>query len=224
MRSSAVAHAASTGVHARCAARLCARRGGHTAGVLTPGAALAGWLRHSEIKHGRIAMAGFVGYCFHANGIKFPFPGPQSYGAPTTLPPTQAPYVAERRQLQRSRHAASRSSSDLCPPCLRPSVTEGMSAPEVWDAIPFLAKLQIIGAIGVFEHISEDKNFLAADGHIHPNSNPNPNPDPLTRIRTRTRTRTLAPTLNLALTRRQALHARRQAGLHAHLQVGPTLP
>ena len=129
--------------------------------------ALAGWLRHSEIKHGRIAMAGFVGYCFHANGIKFPFPGPQSYGAPTTLPPTQAPYVAERRQLQRSRHAASRSSSDLCPPCLRPSVTEGMSAPEVWDAIPFLAKLQIIGAIGMLEHISEDKNFLAADGMKH---------------------------------------------------------
>merc|ERR1712008_192312 len=30
-----------------------------------------------------------------------------------------------------------------------------------------LAKLQIIGAIGVFEHISEDKNFLAADGKKH---------------------------------------------------------
>merc|ERR1712085_98202 len=87
--------------------------------------AVIGWLRHSEIKHGRIAMAGFVGYCFHANGIKFPFPGPQSV------------------------------------------VTDGMSAPEVWDAIPFLAKLQIIGAIGIFEHISEDKNFLAADGKNH---------------------------------------------------------
>ena len=41
-------------------------------------------------------------------------------------------------------------------------MTEGMSAPEVWDAIPFLAKLQIIGAIGIFEHISEDKNLCAA--------------------------------------------------------------
>jgi len=38
-------------------------------------------------------------------------------------------------------------------------VPEGASAPEVWDSIPFLAKLQIIGAIGVLEHISEDKNF-----------------------------------------------------------------
>merc|ERR1719352_1733582 len=87
--------------------------------------AVIGWLRHSEIKHGRIAMAGFVGYIAHANGIKFPFPGPQSV------------------------------------------VTDGLSAPGVWDAIPFLAKLQIIGAIGIFEHISEDKNFLAADGKKH---------------------------------------------------------
>jgi hypothetical protein len=83
------------------------------------------WLRHAEIKHGRIAMAGFVGFIVHANGIRFPFPGPQSV------------------------------------------VDAGLSAPEVWDAIPFLAKLQIIGTIGILEHISEDKNFLAADGTTH---------------------------------------------------------
>merc|ERR1719231_337863 len=84
-----------------------------------------GWLRHAEIKHGRVAMAAFVGYIVHSNGIRFPFPGPQSV------------------------------------------VPEGLSAPEVWDAIPFLAKLQIIGFIGVLEHMSEDKNFLAADGMKH---------------------------------------------------------
>jgi hypothetical protein len=76
--------------------------------------ATIGFLRHAEIKHGRVAMAGFVGYCVHANGIHFPWKIP---------------------------------GDEICAP--------GVAPTELWQNIPLVAKLQIIGTIGFFEFYSE---------------------------------------------------------------------
>lgn len=57
-----------------------------------------GWLLHAEIKHGRVAMAGFVGYCVQANGIKFPWEPFASITA--TTPPEQWDALPEAAKWQ----------------------------------------------------------------------------------------------------------------------------
>merc|ERR1719201_2408841 len=76
--------------------------------------ATIGFLRHAEIKHGRVAMAAFVGYLAHANGVHFPWKMP---------------------------------GDELC--------GVGCDPVALWEALPRLAKTQIILVLGWFEYYGE---------------------------------------------------------------------
>merc|ERR1712129_543989 len=91
-----------------------------------------GWFRHAEIKHGRVAMAAFVGYCVQANGIYFPW---KLTGGPN--------------------------------PIMHADISAAGSPADQWDALPFEAKCQIIGAIGTFELIGEYTEILQMNGEKH---------------------------------------------------------
>jgi len=87
--------------------------------------ATIGFLREAEIKHGRIAMAGFVGFIVHSNDIR-----------------TQGDGIVA-------------------------SIPTGLSAPAVWDAMPEIAKWQIILFVGVMEAWRENKVVLEGEGQKH---------------------------------------------------------
>merc|ERR1712099_48979 len=94
-------------------------------------AATVGFLRHAEIKHGRVAMAAFVGYCVQANGIHFPW----------ALTKTGSVTYEQ--------------------------ISAAGSPLEQWDALPTLSKLQIFGAISVFELFGEASYLTEAQGEKH---------------------------------------------------------
>merc|ERR1711988_508765 len=97
-----------------------------------------GWFRHAEIKHGRVAMAAFVGYCLQSNGVCFPWNIQGPFGATMDFP--------------------AMSFSDI-------SAAGGPA--DQWDALPTPAKLQILGVIGFLEMWSETSFALKADGQEH---------------------------------------------------------
>jgi hypothetical protein len=98
-----------------------------------------GWFRHAEIKHGRVAMAAFVGYCIQSNGICFPWNLQGPFGATMQDTPTI-------------------SFADI-------SAAGGPA--DQWDALPTPAKLQILGVIGFLEMWSETTTALEMDGEKH---------------------------------------------------------
>merc|ERR1719407_309077 len=103
-----------------------------------------GWFRHAEIKHGRVAMAGFVGYCVHANGITFPW----NIQAPLDYGPGW-PFTKTLDAISFSDISAAGSPGDM------------------WDALPTAAKVQIGCVIGFLEMHGESSVALEADGQKH---------------------------------------------------------
>ena len=98
------------------------------------------WFRHAEIKHGRVAMAAFVGYCVQSTGFHFPWnlQGPLGLAVPTETPVISFADIA----------------------------AAGGPADQ-WDALPSAAKIQIFMAIGFLEMVSEASAFLEMDGQKH---------------------------------------------------------
>ena len=94
--------------------------------------ATIGWLRHAEIKHGRVAMAAFVGYIVGANKAVFPWDiagGPLAGTGPFEGVP-----------------GGSISFMDIA----------NAGAPmDQWDALPYAAKCQILGTIFILEWVGE---------------------------------------------------------------------
>jgi len=103
-----------------------------------------GWFRHAEIKHGRVAMAGFIGYCVHANGIYFP------YDIQKTLDFGPGwPYTKDLPTISFGDISAAGSPGDM------------------WDALPTAAKVQILLVVGFLEMHGENSLALEGDGQKH---------------------------------------------------------
>jgi len=100
-----------------------------------------GWFRHAEIKHGRVAMAAFVGYCVQSNGICFPWNIQGPIGGTGTIASLPAISFAD--------------------------ISAAGGPADQWDALPTAAKLQILGVVGFLEMWSETSTVLKADGQEH---------------------------------------------------------
>ena len=88
-------------------------------------AASIAWLRHAELKHGRVAMAGFVGFCVHANHIAFPW---AITGGPL---------------------------SETGESVLFTDISAAGGPCDQWDAVPTAGKVQLLLTIALLEVVGE---------------------------------------------------------------------
>jgi hypothetical protein len=97
-----------------------------------------GYLRHAEIKHGRVAMAGFLGFCAQST-----------------------PLVAGEHSLP----YRYRGESLTYPTPPYRGFVENVSPQEQWDNIPLIGKLQILVFVGMLESYGEGAG--QPDGYVH---------------------------------------------------------
>ena len=114
-----------------------------------------GYLRHAEIKHGRVAMAGFLGFCaqstplvagehslpFRLRGENGVFPTPPYRGF--------VPDVSPQEQSRAARRSPRRASGGGGLLSSRPDSSRR------WDNIPLIGKLQILVFVGMLESYGE---------------------------------------------------------------------
>jgi len=96
------------------------------------------WFRQAEIKHGRVAMFAFVGYCVQSNGIYWPWNLQQPF-----------PFNPSMETISHAQISAAGTPSDQ------------------WDALPTAAKLQIFFVIALLEFWQESTIALASVGEKH---------------------------------------------------------
>ena len=99
------------------------------------------WFRHAEIKHGRVAMAAFVGYCVQSQGIVFP--GMLSMPLKPSVAFENTPAVSFA------------------------DVAAAGAPPDQWDALPTSAKVQILLFVGFLELFGESTRAFEKDGTQH---------------------------------------------------------
>ena len=138
--------------------------------------ATIGFLRQAEIKHGRVAMAAFVGYIVQSNGIHFPWKltGAHLHAAPQLpLPISPTPLIAVGKCSSRGGLVACSSGPGLHPLLLcageisYADIAAAGSPPDQWDALPSAAKVQILCFIGLLEVFSESTTILALSDNKH---------------------------------------------------------